>query len=216
MLSYLTVLSKTSLPQQRRAREKENLRRAILDAARELFVEEDFKNVSIRRIADKIEYSPTAIYLYFKDKNEIFFELMKEGDEHLSMRLEATRSSDPLQALRAGARAYLDFAVEEPHYYKIMFWAEDQATGEFGCEHLEAICGRSFSFLITTITDVIEKGIYRGPMSVTLLGHVLWAWWHGAAMLVLGQRLKFLPDGEKESYLQTVIDNSIQFIQSAK
>lgn len=52
----------------RRAREIENLRRAILDAARELFYEQDYRAVSMRKIAEKVEYSPAAIYRYFSDK----------------------------------------------------------------------------------------------------------------------------------------------------
>ena len=53
---------------ERRAREKEQLRRQIIAAARELFVNEGYENVSMRKIADKIEYSPTMIYLYFKTR----------------------------------------------------------------------------------------------------------------------------------------------------
>ena len=54
--------------QERRAREKENIREEILDAARTLFVKEGYENVSIRKIAAKIEYAPGTIYLYFEDK----------------------------------------------------------------------------------------------------------------------------------------------------
>ncbi len=64
---------------ERRAREKENLRRAILDAARELFVAEGYDAVTMRKIADRIEYSPTTIYLHFKDKDEILLCLSEEG-----------------------------------------------------------------------------------------------------------------------------------------
>jgi AcrR family transcriptional regulator len=57
---------------QRREREQEQLRRKIFDAASELFAQEGYQNVSMRKIAERIEYSPTTIYLYFKDKNELF------------------------------------------------------------------------------------------------------------------------------------------------
>ncbi|MFX8778120.1 helix-turn-helix domain-containing protein, partial [Acinetobacter baumannii] len=56
---------------ERKEKQKLELKRLILDASMKLFVEEGFENVSIRKIADLIEYSPTTIYLYFKDKNEI-------------------------------------------------------------------------------------------------------------------------------------------------
>src|SRR5215218_3053905 len=64
---------------ERQERDREAVRRAILDAARELFVAEGFQNVSIRKIAERIEYSPAAIYGYFPSKDDIFFALAEEG-----------------------------------------------------------------------------------------------------------------------------------------
>src|SRR4051812_5939275 len=64
---------------ERQVRDRKAVRRAILDAARELFVAEGFQNVSIRKIAERIEYSPAAIYGYFPSKDDIFFSLAEEG-----------------------------------------------------------------------------------------------------------------------------------------
>ena len=64
---------------ERQEREREAVSRAILDAARELFVAEGYHNVSIRKIAERIEYSPAAIYSYFPSKDDIFFALAEEG-----------------------------------------------------------------------------------------------------------------------------------------
>ena len=64
---------------QRVEREKETVRAAILQAARELFVEEGYRNVSMRKLAERIEYSPAAIYSYFPAKDDIFFALAEEG-----------------------------------------------------------------------------------------------------------------------------------------
>lgn len=201
---------------QRRAREKENLRRAILDAARELFVTEDFQSVSIRKIADKIEYSPTAIYLYFKDKNEIFLHLMKEGNEKLADCLQACATDDLLETFRRASRAYFDFALSEPHYYKIMFLVEEEQMVQFCRLHLEEICGRSFGFLSQMMDQMQKQNIYQGKFSVAMLSHVVWAWMHGAAMLQLGQRLEWLPPEERSQYLDNVVESLIQFITLKK
>src|SRR5215475_9852537 len=64
---------------ERQERDREAVRRSILDAARELFVSEGYRNVSIRKIAEKIEYSPAAIYGYFPSKDDIFYALAEEG-----------------------------------------------------------------------------------------------------------------------------------------
>ena len=85
---------------ERQERDREAVRRAILDAARELFVTEGYQNVSIRKIAERIEYSPAAIYGYFPSKDDIFFALAEEGFRLLGD--PATRDrDDALQALRA-------------------------------------------------------------------------------------------------------------------
>src|SRR5436190_5979190 len=97
--------------QERRAREKQELREEILDAARQLFIHEGFENVSMRKIADKIEYSPTTIYLYFQDKADLLDCVCEQTLSRLNDTLDQIRQrlSDPYERLRAGLRAYIDF-----------------------------------------------------------------------------------------------------------
>src|SRR5436309_15945280 len=88
---------------ERHERDREAVRRAILDAARELFVSEGYPNVSIRKIAEKIEYRPAAIYGYFPSKDDIFFAVAEEGITLLSSPA-ASRQPDkryPLDRIRA-------------------------------------------------------------------------------------------------------------------
>src|SRR5512142_1445385 len=103
--------------QERRAREKQELREEILEAARQLFIHEGFENVSMRKIADKIEYSPTTIYLYFQDKSDLLDCVCEQTLSRLNDGLTQIRQrvADPFQRLRAGLRAYIDFGVEHPN-----------------------------------------------------------------------------------------------------
>src|SRR6266403_1650812 len=87
---------------ERRAREKRFLRQEILDAASELFAREGFENVSMRRIADKIAYSPTTIYLYFKDKAELLEQVCAEAFSRLLQRLTKLMSSRESRSKRCG------------------------------------------------------------------------------------------------------------------
>ena len=64
---------------ERQERDRATVSRAILDAARELFVTHGYQEVSIRKIAERIEYSPAAIYGYFPSKDDIFFALAEDG-----------------------------------------------------------------------------------------------------------------------------------------
>src|SRR5882724_7399258 len=108
---------------ERRAREKRFLRQEILDAASELFVKEGFENVSMRRIADRIEYSPTTIYLYFKDKAELLESICQETFSKLTERLTKIleQPGDPTDRLKRGLMAYIEFGLENPHHYRSTF-----------------------------------------------------------------------------------------------
>lgn len=105
---------------ERKARAKENLRQEILDAARDLFAKHGYDAVSMRKIAEKIEYSQTTIYLYFESKDEILDCLCEETFAKLIKKLELIEkddSADPLDVLRRGIRAYIDFGLKNPNHY---------------------------------------------------------------------------------------------------
>ena len=111
---------------ERQEREREAVSRAILDAARELFVAEGYQNVSIRKIADRIEYSPAAIYSYFPSKDDIFFALAEEGFHLLfdSGRPSATagaESNEPIDCVRAAFWHFYQFSRKHPEYFALMF-----------------------------------------------------------------------------------------------
>src|SRR5690242_15267152 len=89
---------------ERHERDREMVRQLILDAARDLFVKEGFENVSIRKIAEKIEYSPAAIYGYFPSKDDIFFSLAEDGFRLLygsRERFTEMNALPPLERIRA-------------------------------------------------------------------------------------------------------------------
>jgi AcrR family transcriptional regulator len=111
---------------ERQERDREAVRRAILDAARELFVVEGYSNVSIRKIAERIEYSPAAIYSYFPSKDDIFFDLAEEGfkllhgEEGVACRPELA-DLEPLERVRAMFRRMYLFSRQHPQYFALMF-----------------------------------------------------------------------------------------------
>lgn len=107
---------------ERQEREREGVRRAILDAARALFVEEGYAQVSMRKIAERIEYSPAAIYGYFPSKDDIFFALAEEGFDLLHAAAAAEPdSADPLDTLRSQLFGFYEFSKAHPEYFALMF-----------------------------------------------------------------------------------------------
>ena len=107
---------------ERQERDREAVRRSILDAARELFVSEGYQNVSIRKVAERIEYSPAALYGYFPSKDDIFFALAEEGFRLLHRPHEPRpEPSSPLDEVRDMFWHFYQFSVEHPQYFALMF-----------------------------------------------------------------------------------------------
>jgi len=107
---------------ERQEREREAVGRAILEAARDLFVSEGYANVSMRKIADRIEYSPAAIYRYFSSKDDIFFALAEEGFHLMEDRARSlSEIADPLEAVRQLFVAFYEFSRAHPEHFALMF-----------------------------------------------------------------------------------------------
>src|SRR5947209_10455818 len=114
---------------ERRDRERLELRAKIMDAARRLFADEGYEAVSMRRIAEAIEYSPTAIYLHFADKQALFGELCVEDFGKLAEMFQALAAiEDPIARIEQTGRTYVKFALEYPNHYRLMFMTP--RTGE--------------------------------------------------------------------------------------
>jgi AcrR family transcriptional regulator len=107
---------------QRREREKQEVRQGILTAAREIARQEGWPSVTVRKVADRIEYSPPTIYEYFESKEDILLELLREGFRQLAAALKAVRevTEDPEQRLLNMVDAYWNFAMKNPELYQVM------------------------------------------------------------------------------------------------
>lgn len=108
---------------QLREQHQANLRTVILDAARELFAQEGAAGLSMRKLAEKIGYTPRTIYLYFTDKDDLLSELIEEEVGRLADCLEsaATKQRSPRRQLEAVALAYVTFGLEHPKAYEAIF-----------------------------------------------------------------------------------------------
>src|SRR5512134_2048054 len=107
---------------ERQDRERQAVTDSILDAARELFLAEGYQSVSIRKIAERIEYSPAAIYSYYPSKDDIFLALAKEGFHRLDAKVQAagTTATTALEVVRERWWAFYEFSQEQPAYFELM------------------------------------------------------------------------------------------------
>jgi len=172
---------------ERKARQKKFLRREILDAASELVVRDGYENVSMRRIADKIEYSPTTIYLYFKDKGELLEQVCRETFSRLVVRLSKLMEQpmDPVVKLKKGLLTYVEFGLEFPDHYRAAFMirmAEEIDEDKFQQPEWPGM--QAFSFLTKGIGDCIDAGKMK-PLDVKLAAQTLWAGIHGITSLLI-------------------------------
>jgi len=172
---------------ERRARQKKYLRQEILDAATELFVQERYENVSMRRIADKIEYSPTTIYIYFKDKADLLEQVCKETFARLVQKLSKImeQPGEPLDRLKRGLIAYIEFGLENPQQYRTTFMMPIPEGFDHEKYHEADSPGmQAFSFLTRGLTECIKAGKLRA-INVELAAQTLWAGIHGITSLLI-------------------------------
>lgn len=173
--------------QERKARERKELRQEILDAARDLFVEMGYEAVSMRRIAEKIEYSPTTIYLYFRDKSDLLDCICSDTFEQLVDRLSSISQEerDPLAGLKKSLRAYIDFGLDHPAHYKVAFMLPH--AHHCDPEHpsrSDAAGERAFHCLLRSVAACADSGFLRVE-SVELTGQMLWTAIHGLTSLLI-------------------------------
>ncbi len=189
---------------ERRVREREKLRQAILDAARELFVTQDYTAVTMRRIAEKIEYSPTAIYLHFKNKEEIVLHLAGEGFALLGAWMEEIQHEDPCERLKKGSERYVQFALQHTQHFQIMFEVKSQALDDYLVQLKETGEGAS-GFIRKAVREAIEGGQLKCG-DIEMVAHTLWATMHGIAELALAGRLSRLERERQEEFFRFAID----------
>lgn len=172
---------------ERRERERSETRDKILDAARELFVTEGYEGVSMRRVAENIEYSPTAIYVHFADKEELFRELCHQDYARLAEVFRSTvMSSDPIERLKQIGAVYIDFGVRNPNHYKFMFMTphpthepDDKDREMMGNPEKDA-----YAFLKWSVHQAIDAGCFQeGLGDAELIAQTLWASAHGVIAL---------------------------------
>jgi AcrR family transcriptional regulator len=192
----------------RRAREKEELKQQILDAARELFVRDGYESVSMRKIAEKIEYSPATIYTYFEDKDEILDCLCEETFLQLYERQVAAHKdtkADSLEKLRVGMETYIRFGLEHPDHYIVTFIlrAPNLENGR-GCETRKGRAGRQcFDGLRNCVRGSIEEGRIKGA-DVEETSQAIWAGVHGLTALLITQ--PGFPFVERERLIKRTIE----------
>ncbi|MEO1054700.1 MAG: TetR/AcrR family transcriptional regulator [Bacteroidota bacterium] len=189
----------------RKEREKKEMRELILKTATNLFIEKGYEKTSMRNIAEAIEYSPATIYLYFKDKNELFYALSEEGFRKFFSYLgQVSDQINPIERLKILGRAYVKFALTHPGYYDLMFILRapmETSHTETGWE----LGMKSHGVLTGIVADCINDGHFKGknPEQVAFM---IWSLVHGIVSFKIRDRLKMYEDHDHDELLYGALD----------
>jgi AcrR family transcriptional regulator len=197
---------------ERQDREKQAVRQSILAVARDLFVTEGYRNVSIRKIAERIEYSPAALYSYFPSKDDIYMALAEDGFRRLETKIKSSLSGDtPLDQARAGWWAFYEFSKEQPAYFELMFVDRSVPKITEGWEGFEIL--RS---LMADASSWLQRAIDAGQLPRTVnpdaAMHVLWGALMGPSVLALCHRLS--PGEGRDLLARDVLEAVITGLQA--
>jgi AcrR family transcriptional regulator len=172
---------------ERKERQRRGLRQEILSAALDVFANEGYHQLSMRRLAQKIEYSPTTIYLHFKDKAELFECVCEQTFAQLSDIFSqiVRAAADPLDAFQQSCRAYVDFGLQHPDQYTVAFLLDSGqrlAPEEVLQRFPKAM--EAFYQLRSGVADCMASGKFV-EADPELVSQVVWAALHGITALLI-------------------------------
>jgi AcrR family transcriptional regulator len=194
--------------EQQRERSRAETRERICTAAMRLFLEEGIERTSMRRIADAVGYTPGALYSYFRDKEDVLFELHRAGFDRLraAMRTLDAEQPTPRQRLMRIGEVYIRFAIENPHYYELMFILSDMrkriGEQERWNEGLD-----TYDMLRSAVREAMDDGVIP-PGDVEAAVFALWSHVHGTVSLLLRGRCVIFPD----EALPALVTDSYQWL----
>lgn len=199
---------------ERKEREKEELRNRILSVAENLFLEHGYDATSIRNIAEQIEYSPTTIYLYYKDKDSIFHALHSRAFAKLNTRFETlVNIQNPFERLIEMGKIYISFALENKELYDLMFIMKAPIKVIDGCDEgwEEGMAG--FNFLKANVSACMQQG-YLKSTDAEHTAFVIWSTVHGMCSLEIRNRCeKVISPANRAEIIHKGYENFIEMLR---
>ncbi len=177
-------------------------RTRILDAARSLFLEEGVEAVTMRRVAERVGVTATALYRHFEGKDALLSAVLDAGFQSFGGYLyRALKAGDPGERLRSSGQCYLDFALEQPEVYRSIFMTPRPAKVE--CGRNEPQWNATFNFLVDRVRECIDAGLLR-PGDPQAVAVTIWALVHGLVSLYLTGATGMAEEEFRKSYRESI------------
>jgi AcrR family transcriptional regulator len=193
----------------RREQQKAEVRQSILNTASNLLCEKGYDGFSLRKLAERIGYTATTIYLYFHDKDDLLATLINERFNHWEeqVALAAAQVEDPVERLRAFARAYLEFGQNDPSFFKGAFLQRPEII-------MKVMGPERLTKGLTVVREALQNGIEQGlfhPCDLEETSRALWAAVHGALTLMV--TMPRFSQGQELGLVDRVIELNIAGLQ---
>lgn len=196
----------------RRARQKAQLRQEIIDAARDILAREGYEHLSMRKVAERVEYSPTSIYLHFEDKRDLVFQVCEETFARLVADLESLEADvkDPVARLREAMRRYIAFGLRHPQHYLATFVAvphEQLPEDAARYSSPESNGMKALGILRSVIQACIDAGKFR-KVDPDVTTRAAWAALHGVTALLI--QMPNFAWGDQKAVIDSLLDITIE------
>ena len=205
--------------EERRRKEKEHRKNAILKAARKLFYERGFKSVTVDLIAAKAEVSKGSIYLYFDSKEEIYTQILISAniERHREIEHFAKKEGPSSELLMAFARDYIDFFMENNELFRIlmtfMLHSENMSLTEEQNTQLIHTTNENIRIVSELLQRGVEAGEFRPDIDVRREQNAIWGLLNGIISLYI---YTGATDKRAERIHSTVRDGLSVFIKGLK
>lgn len=175
---------------ERKERQRATLRQQILNAAREITIRDGFAALTMRKIAQAIEYAPGTIYLYFENRDEIAIQLCRQGYQELLESLQPTTNiAEPRDRLRAIASAYINYGLTNTATYRLIFMEDPKFTNaalfEVPIDSADGAGMQSFQLLVTIFDDMKAERMLSIGADSARLAEIFWTSLHGILSIKL-------------------------------
>jgi len=202
---------------ERKERERDAVKDLILSAAREIFLAEGYENTSIRKIASKIEYSPGIIYNHFKDKNDLLLALHDKAFECKieALFLSVQNMTDPLERLKATGRGYIQYGIDNPQDYELMFILSCTMEALAVKEEFWQDGAMAINMLKQNIVECMDAGYFRKDINPDEISLILWSQVHGLVSLHNKERLNIYAMEDQKAFMFRSYDVFLSMIQKS-
>ncbi len=182
----MTVALQKPVRSQRKPKGQGHARKAeILQAAEKIFVEYGYEGATIRKIADEVGVSSTALYMHFRDKSEILLEICEAAFEELmALNLEIQgRDERPEAKIRHMLEVYMAFGLANPNAYRLVFCTRPQEANEGAQSAAQKLGRQVFDTFAASVGELAAAG--RLKIEAKLAAETLWAGCHGIVALII-------------------------------